>query len=355
MLVGSSMAATIDVQLESTQVRGTIICMLYNSANNFGDLREPYRQQSFVLNETNQYRLTDIPAGTYALLVFLDENNNGFLDKNFIGIPRESVAFSSGYRPKGPPSFKRAQFNLSPNEAHTERIMLEPVLGEGGRIGVGLGLIGRSSPYRDYNGNVTQVIPAITYINDRIQILGPNVGIGLLGSDKNRLAATVSYRMGVYEEKDSDFLAGMGDRDNTVMAGLRLQSELPGGLEASLAYQHDMLDRIGGGQAQASLGKTFQWSNARISPSVGMNWTSKEISSYDFGVTAAQARAGRPAYQAGDSWNPELGLGTFVELNRNWLVVGRLGMEFLDDNLRQSPIVSEDHVITGFIAINYVF
>ena len=179
--------------------------------------------------QREQYELANIPAGEYALLVYFDENDNGKMDKNFIGIPTEPLGFSNDYKPKGPPSYSRAMFLLAEDEQKKFTVELYRPLGERGRLGVGLGVIGRSSPYRDYDGGVTQVIPAISYNGARLQILGPNIQFGLLGSGKLRLAAVGSYRIGVYEEDDSDYLNGMGDRDSTFMAGLGLRAELPAG------------------------------------------------------------------------------------------------------------------------------
>jgi len=355
LLINSMHGATIDVQFDEPPTAGKIICLLYSSANAFGDLRESYRQESFAVTSENHYRLADVPAGTYALVAFLDDNSNGLLDKNFVGIPREPIAFSNRYRPKGPPSYQRAQFTLSADETRIETMALEGVLGERGRIGVGLGVVGRSSPYRGYSGVVAQPIPAITYIGERFQILGPRVGVGVLGSGKTRLATTLSYRMGAYEEGDSPYLTGMGDRRGTAMLGLDLQAKLWGGLEAGLSYEHDVLDQIGGGSAQLALGKTFQWGMARLTPNVGLNWLSSKMSNYDYGVSQAQARPGRPAYEPGASWSPEIGLGAFVEVTRSWLIIGSLGAEFLERDIRQSPIVSEDYVLKGFFALNYVF
>ncbi len=347
--------ATLDIEFNKAPSQGTIICMLYDTANSFGDLREASHVARFSLGRANPIRLTNIPAGTYALVVFLDDNGNGFLDKNFIGIPREPIGFSNQYRPKGPPSFKRAKFTLRADQSRTEVITLERVLGERGRIGVGVGLIGRSSPYRDYNGNVSRVIPAVTYMGERFQILGPNVKLGLLGSGKTRLAATLAYRIGVYDENDSPYLQGMGDRKDTAMLGLAYQAELPGGLEGNLSFAHDILDEIGGSTAQISVGKTFQRGIARFTPQVGVNWLSSKMSNYDFGVSAMQARAGRVAYAPGTAWNPEIGLGTLFEVTRNWLIVGNLEAELLDSTIRKSPIVSEDHVLKLFLGVNYVF
>ena len=50
-----------------------------------------------------------VPAGTWAVLAFQDENENGELDRNFIGIPKENYGFSRDARGKfGPPSFEDA-------------------------------------------------------------------------------------------------------------------------------------------------------------------------------------------------------------------------------------------------------
>ena len=355
LLIGNAGAATIEIELEPMDSQDNIICRLYNSPNRFGDLRESYRQEHFSPNPENIYRLSDIPEGTYAIAVFLDDNKNGFLDKNFIGIPQEPIAFSRGYEPKGPPHFKQAEFTLHPDKTHIERITLKPIPGKSGRFGIGMGIIARSSPYRNYSGNVIQFIPAVTYIGDRIQIVGPGIRASLPGSKKSRLAASLSYRMGVYEEKDSPALQGMGDRDSTAMAGLSLQTELVGGLEANLGYRHDILDRLNGGEAQISLSKTFQWGRARLTPSAGINWMSSELANYDYGVSQSQTQPGRPAYPLGNCWTPEIGFATSFEISQNWSITGRLGLGFLNADMRQSPIVSEGYVINGFFAMNYQF
>jgi len=166
---------------------------------------------------------------------------------------------------------------------------------------------------------------------------------------------TLTYRIGVYEEDDSAYLQGMGDREDTVMLGLAYQAELPAGLEGNVSFEYDILDEIGGSSAQVSVGKTFQKGMARLTPRIGVNWLSSKMSNYDFGVSSSQARAGRAAHAPGATWNPEIGLNTMVEVTRNWLIVGNVGVELLDDSIRRSPIVSEDHVLKVFLAVNYVF
>ncbi len=348
-------AADITVRIDNPPESGSVALVLFDSANTFGDLRDPYRVDIHQLDGRDEYLIEDVEAGEYALMVYYDENGNKRMDKNFIGIPTEPLGFSNRYRPKGPPAYERAAFTIGQAESRSFDVELYLPLGKFGRIGVGVGVIFRSSPYRDYNGAVSQVIPAITYNGDRLQIFGPQLAFGVAGSGKLRLAATGRYRIGVYDEDDSDFLQGMGDRDDTFMAGLAIQANLPGGLDLSASYEHDVLDNIGGGEARLELGKSLQTGVFRFSPSITFNWTSSEISNYDFGVTDSQATAERPAYYLDDVVSIEAGLGVFVEVTRDWLVIVSLAAESLSSDVTDSPIVSEDYVIKGFAAVNYVF
>lgn len=55
--------------------------------------------------------IPNIPAGEYAVAVFADMNDNGVLDKNFVGIPKEPVGFSRDAKGRfGPPKFADAAF-----------------------------------------------------------------------------------------------------------------------------------------------------------------------------------------------------------------------------------------------------
>ncbi len=328
--------------------------MLFDSANTFGDLRDPAMVVKDSFDGRKEYLIKDIKPGEYALLVYFDENDNGRIDKNFIGIPKEPLGFSNRYRPKGPPSYARAAFILEEGESLTFDVELYRPLGKFGRIGLGAGLIARSSPYRDYNGAVTQVIPAITYNGDRLQIYGPNIQLGLVGSGKLRLAATGRYRIGVYNEDDSDFLQGMGDRSSTFMAGLAIRARLPGGVDFTARYEHDVLDKIGGGEARLEFDKSLQFGIVRFTPAIAFNWTSAELANHDFGVPESKATTERQAYVLDDVYSLEAGFVTFIEITRDWLFVMNFAVESLNDEVTASPIVSEDYVIKGFAVINYV-
>jgi len=54
-----------------------------------------------------------VPPGTWAVLAYQDENSNGELDRNLIGIPSENYGFSRDARGRfGPPSFEDAAMSV---------------------------------------------------------------------------------------------------------------------------------------------------------------------------------------------------------------------------------------------------
>ncbi len=348
-------AAEIDVVLKDPPEEGTVVILFYDSENSFGDLRDPFRVEKFTLDGREFYRVSKLPEGNYAMLVYFDENGNDQIDKNFIGIPREPLGFSNGYRPKGPPSYSRAAFDVGSDEKQRFEVALYRPLGKLGRVGVGVGVIGRSSPYRGYEGSVSKVIPAITYTGEKLRIFGPNLEYGIFGSGDVRLALNGQYRLGVYEEDDSAFLAGMGDREGTFMAGLSLNAELDGGFELSLGYLHDVLGKIGGGEGKVGLSKSFQFGVFRLSPYLAGNWMSEDLADHDFGVSVENALIERFAYDVGSVLSYEVGTGAFIEITENWLFVMNIGYEFLPSEVTNSPIVVEEHVVKGFGAINFAF
>ena len=55
--------------------------------------------------------------GVYAVAIVHDENGNGKMDTNFLGIPAEGVGVSTNPRVFGKPSFEQGQFSIKGNTA----------------------------------------------------------------------------------------------------------------------------------------------------------------------------------------------------------------------------------------------
>ncbi|WP_347331584.1 MipA/OmpV family protein [Marinimicrobium locisalis] len=352
LATGAASGAELTLTVSNADEEAELILYLYEDPDRFGSLGEPERQFRFSPPEP---LVIEVPAGEYAALLFQDDNRNGELDRNFIGIPREPIALTNDYRPKGPPSFQRARIRLNEQEAAKQTMALYRPLGPSGQLGVGIGMVGQSSPYRDSNAQPVQAIPAIFYIGERLQWTGPRLRYTLTGSTDWRLALQGDLRLGAYEEADSPYLAGMGDRGNTFMLGLAVIGDLPGNFRLSGSVSQDLLDHSGGQVASLSISRGFQWGNARLSPSVGVNWLSSELADYEFGVPSRAATEWRPAYSPGSTLNPEVGLSVFYEITTGWQLIGNIGAEQLDSRLTDSPLVDEERLVKGFLALGYTF
>lgn len=58
----------------------------------------------------------EVPPGTWAVQAYHDENGNGKLDRNLLGLPTEGLGFSNDARFRfGPPRWAEAAFRLGPD------------------------------------------------------------------------------------------------------------------------------------------------------------------------------------------------------------------------------------------------
>lgn len=72
-----------------------------------------------------EYTFRGLPAGSYAIKLFHDINDNQKLDSNWLGIPREPFGFSNNPRIRfGPPDFDTARFTVVAGESHRQLVIL---------------------------------------------------------------------------------------------------------------------------------------------------------------------------------------------------------------------------------------
>jgi uncharacterized protein (DUF2141 family) len=93
---------------------GEVYCSLFSSADGFpGDSAKAAKTtKSKIGNGNAACTFPGVAPGDYAVSVFQDENGNGKLDRNFIGMPKEGVGASNDAAGKfGPPKFDDARFS----------------------------------------------------------------------------------------------------------------------------------------------------------------------------------------------------------------------------------------------------
>ena len=100
--------------LDINNSKGTVACALFESPTGFPIEYLGYATNIMVIKiRKTQARcdFMDIPPGTYSLAVIHDENMNGKLDTNWLGVPKEGYGFSNDATSLlGAPSFAAASF-----------------------------------------------------------------------------------------------------------------------------------------------------------------------------------------------------------------------------------------------------
>lgn len=113
---GIGIAQNLDLTVSVSGIKnntGSLTAELYNSKEKF--LKTSFKTVSSVIKSNSaSLTFTGIPKGEYTVLIYHDENKNGKLDKNFIGMPKEPVACSNNAKGfMGPPKYDDAKFTVS--------------------------------------------------------------------------------------------------------------------------------------------------------------------------------------------------------------------------------------------------
>ncbi|WP_107038220.1 DUF2141 domain-containing protein [Brumimicrobium mesophilum] len=70
---------------------------------------------------SSKIEIKNIPFGEYAVSVMHDENNDGKISKNFLGIPQEGIGVSNDTKSTfGPPRFDQAKFKFTRDKQSIE-------------------------------------------------------------------------------------------------------------------------------------------------------------------------------------------------------------------------------------------
>lgn len=116
---------TIAVEINNFESdRGVVLVGLYNSTTTF--MEKEYKGEILKIKDKQVVlNFSDLPDGSYAILVVHDEDENGELSTNFIGIPKEKYGASNNAPSKfGPPKWKDAKFEVKNRQVVSQKIAL---------------------------------------------------------------------------------------------------------------------------------------------------------------------------------------------------------------------------------------
>lgn len=114
-LVAQAPRGTVEVKIAGLRSdSGHAIIAIFRREGGFPSHTKAWKTLSAPISSgTASVLIPDLPAGAYAISVLHDENGNGQVDTNWIGLPAEGVGVSNNAKGfMGPPSYEDAVFHL---------------------------------------------------------------------------------------------------------------------------------------------------------------------------------------------------------------------------------------------------
>ena len=121
--------ATIVLEVSTFRnMNGFLGCQLYSKEEGFPDnwqSQAHLRKRVAVTGKTTSCTYPNMPPGTYAAAVIHDENSNGKLDKNFLGVPTEAYGISNNHtHALSRPTWNESKFVVNADTTVTAHISL---------------------------------------------------------------------------------------------------------------------------------------------------------------------------------------------------------------------------------------
>ncbi len=115
LAAASAQAATLTVTIDRVrQAEGTMMIKLVDSADAYDGKAKQLAGHKLEISKTGvmSVEFPDLKPGTYSVMIMHDENNNGKLDSNILGIPKEGYGFSNNPRVMRQPTFDETKFEV---------------------------------------------------------------------------------------------------------------------------------------------------------------------------------------------------------------------------------------------------
>ena len=229
--------------------------------------------------------------------------------------------------------------------------------GKGTEWGLGIGVITKQDAYKGIKRD-TMAVPLLRFENEYVEFFGLSLEVKLpslqLGEGSRiKFGLVGEADLSGYEAKDSPFLAGMAERKGGLWAGAKAEWENEF-VDVSAEWTADTSGNSKG--RKFSLGLKKEWrlgQHAMVTPYVTAHRLDKKYVDYYYGVRAAEATAGRPAYSGKDGVNVDIGLRTVYQFDDHHSMLLDVGVTRLAKQIKASPLV--DRSSTSKVILGYVY
>lgn len=229
-------------------------------------------------------------------------------------------------------------------------------------VSIGAGVFYSKAPYAKWKGDEVTPFPFFTYKKGNFYMDGTGVGYTVLSNEEAAKGyyfdVVASTQIGIgYKSKDSVALKGMKDRDDiAVELGATLGYYNNYGL-VELTLVQDVAGAHEGVVSQLTYSLPFGSENSgfQFVPYVKATYNSEKYNNYYYGVAQGEALVNRTYYRVKADIDAALGLNVYYEFDEFWSIAINAEYKQLGDEVKQSPIVAEDNIVSAFVGLNYSF
>ncbi len=218
---------------------------------------------------------------------------------------------------------------------------------------IGAGPYIQSQPYEGADPLVL-ASPVGIFDNRLFYVRWARLGMYFYGGDNWGMSITAQPRPFGYRTADSPALAGMADRNTSWEAGLAISGKNKAGFAELVGFQ-DILGNSNGYMTRLELGKLIPAGRWFFQPSLYLLYYSDRFNNYYYGVRDNEATASRPAYRAGGGLNLAAQTYIMYDFSKHWHFLGNVRIDYLSSQIRNSPIVGDDFMISGLLSVLYSF
>ncbi|WP_224826711.1 MipA/OmpV family protein [Cognatishimia sp. MH4019] len=218
----------------------------------------------------------------------------------------------------------------------------------------GLGASVSSNPYIGEDETDFGAVPILRYQGDGWRVGTDGAGIDLYRGAPITAEAILLPRFTALSDPDSDELDGI-DREITLDGGLSFSYALGESTALSARVLQELTGEHDGREFDLSVSTGLALGAVPLSVTGGMSWKSEGLGSYLYGVEGREATADRSEYDVDASVTPYVSLSSGFPLSQAARLVGSVKVEFLPDEVTDSPIVEDDTVTSGFVGVQLSF
>ncbi len=216
-----------------------------------------------------------------------------------------------------------------------------------------------SKLYKDVNPNKNSLIfPNIDYDAGRFWFHGLSAGYDLLQTPADSISLVGYYFPLSFKASDSrsHAMRQLKNRRSTLMTGIRYEHESinMGKFETTLAT--DTLGTSNGFHWNNAWSYPVQIGSLGIEPALGFNWNDRKFNKYYYGVSAEEAgRSGLRKYTPGESVTPYAEINMNYTLAGNWNIYGGARYTLLPDDVKKSPMIEKNSLLSLWTGVAYTF